>query len=243
MPPTLAQWHDPDHQGDYLDAVQPTPVGSLVWSQFPIRVYVEPARLSANASDRAQVWVDAVTQAVEEWARYLPLTYVDSPDTADITIWRRTPPIQWDRSPDASQPSEQPSGPGSNRLPRARSADAHYQLFVDRPANAAATLSHRFEIQLSPNQTGDYTKATARHEIGHALGIWGHSTLPTDALYFSQVRNPAPISVRDVNTLKRVYEQPTRLGWAIVEAKEIKPGAQPDISPISSAILDRTLSK
>ena len=35
----------------------------------------------------------------------------------------------------------------------------------------------------------------------------------TDVLYFSQVRNPPAISARDVNTLKRVYEQPTRLGW------------------------------
>jgi predicted Zn-dependent protease len=31
--------------------------------------------------------------------------------------------------------------------------------------------------------------------------------------YFSQVRNPPPISPRDVNTLKRIYQQPTSLGW------------------------------
>ncbi len=48
--------------------------------------------------------------------------------------------------------------------------------------------------------------------LGHALGIWGHSQLETDALYFSQVRKPAFISVRDVNTLKKVYEQSTALG-------------------------------
>ncbi|MFN4955672.1 MAG: peptidase, partial [Aphanizomenon sp.] len=35
-------------------------------------------------------------------------------------------------------------------------------------------------------------------------------------MYFSQVRNPPFISVRDVNTLKRVYEQPTGLGWSVL---------------------------
>ncbi|XTZ12993.1 MAG: peptidase, partial [cyanobacterium endosymbiont of Rhopalodia inflata] len=37
----------------------------------------------------------------------------------------------------------------------------------------------------------------------------------TDALYFSQVRSLSPISVRDVNTLKKIYQQPTRLGWKL----------------------------
>ena len=77
-------------------------------------------------------------------------------------------------------------------------------------------LSHRFAVYLNPNQVGKYVPATARHELGHALGIWGHSLLETDVLYFSQVRNPPAISARDVNTLKRVYEQPTRLGWGVV---------------------------
>ena len=76
-------------------------------------------------------------------------------------------------------------------------------------------LYHRFAILLSPSQTGNYLLAAARHELGHALGIWGHSKLQSDALYFSQVRNPPLISARDVNTLKRVYEQPTNLGWNI----------------------------
>jgi len=68
-------------------------------------------------------------------------------------------------------------------------------------------------IYIRPDQAIEYLQAAARHELGHALGIWGHSPQPTDALYASQVRNPAKISARDLNTLKRVYEQPTRLGW------------------------------
>jgi predicted Zn-dependent protease len=47
--------------------------------------------------------------------------------------------------------------------------------------------------------------------------MWGHSQLQADALYFSQVRHPPLISVRDVNTLKKVYEQSTSLGWPVLE--------------------------
>jgi predicted Zn-dependent protease len=62
-------------------------------------------------------------------------------------------------------------------------------------------------------QKGKYLPAAARHEFGHALGIWGHSLEETDVMYYSQVGEPPSISARDINTLKRIYQQPTRLGW------------------------------
>ncbi|MEH2291388.1 peptidase [Nostoc sp.] len=195
LPPTLAQWQDSTNSGDYFSQVTTTQVGYLVWSQFPIRVYVEPPK-SVNEK-QAQAWVNSVLQGVQEWSNYLPLTIVEQPEIADITIVRKTPPLQ--------------ISPGSN-IPRARSAQTTYELYTNNKV-----LSHRFIILLSPSQTGEYLIAAARHEFGHALGIWGHSPLQTDALYFSQVRQPSPISVRDVNTLKRVYEQPTSLGWSLVD--------------------------
>jgi hypothetical protein len=35
----------------------------------------------------------------------------------------------------------------------------------------------------------------------------------TDVMYFAQTRDIPPISSRDINTLKKVYQQPTQLGW------------------------------
>ncbi|HEY9629050.1 MAG TPA: peptidase [Coleofasciculaceae cyanobacterium] len=230
LPSALAQWQESDNAADYFEAVQPTDLGYLVWSRFPVQIYIEPAIEPAREpvrgsgagtptsefeADRAQVWVAAVRQAVQDWSVYLPLEIISSPDGADIQVQRRAPPLQ-----------TRPESANSNTpapLPRIRSAETRYQFFVDRPdsspeslpynSNSPAILSHRFIVYLSANQTAAYTLATARHELGHALGIWGHSPVETDALYFSQVRNPPGISHRDINTLKRIYQQPTRLGW------------------------------
>lgn len=210
LPATLAQWQDVSNRGDYFSEVKQTRAGYLVWSQFPVKVYVErpPDDPVGESSDnrRFQKWAIAVLKAVQEWSVYFPLSVVEQQSMADITIFRSRPPFQASFNRDT----------GEFQLPRARSAQTRYELYISQPSGGTAILSHHCNILLSPAQSDNYIQAAARHELGHALGIWGHSPLETDALYFSQVRNPPPISPRDINTLKRVYEQPTRLGWPLV---------------------------
>lgn len=207
LPNPLAQWQDRTNQGDYFSEIKPTPIGYLVWSRFPVKVYVErPGNPTESSSSvqRFQAWVNAVLQAIQEWNVYLHLEVIEQSAEADITILRSRPPLQ------ASVNRET----GQLNLPRARAAETRYEFYLRQTEDAAQkVLSHRFTIQLSPDQTVEYTLATARHELGHALGIWGHSLLETDVMYFSQVRQPPQLSVRDISTLKRIYEQPTRLGW------------------------------
>jgi predicted Zn-dependent protease len=180
-------------------------MGYLIWSQFPVKVYIEPPQALANntfVAKQQQAWAEGIQQAVQDWSVYLPLTIVALPEEADITIWRSTPPLRI-------------SGESGKLLPRARTAETRYEFYLKKSAKQRPILYHRCSILLRPNQPANHLLATARHEIGHALGIWGHSPHPTDALYFSQVRNPPQISARDVNTLRRIYEQPTRLGWSL----------------------------
>lgn len=191
LPSTLARWQDETNSGDYFDEIKPTKYGYLIWWQFPVKVYLETPNITN--SNQSQQWIKTVSQTVEEWNNYLPLEIVENPEIADIEIIRKSPPLQFT--------------PGK-KLPRARSALTSYKVY-----KKDNSLYHRFTILLSPSQTGKYLLAASRHELGHALGIWGHSKDQGDALYFSQVRNPPMVSARDVNTLKKIYQQSTSLGW------------------------------
>ncbi|NEO44485.1 MAG: peptidase [Moorea sp. SIO4A3] len=217
LPTPLDQWQDPTGSGDYFAEIKGTPLGYLIWSQFPVKVYVQqpqpPPVVDAN-HQRFQQWVDAVLKAVAEWGVYLPLELVDQEELADISILRSHPPLKVSLNRET----------GTFDWSRARAAVTSYEFYLGQSISAPEQivdnlLLHKFTILLSPQQSIDYTLATARHELGHALGIWGHSPLKTDALYFSQVRNPPRISARDINTLKRIYEQPTRLGWPLLKVK------------------------
>ena len=194
LPDLLAQWQDLTQAGDYFDRVAVLPVGYLVWSEFPVMIAIE-----ADQTDLT--WNKAIHQAIQEWQAYLPLKIVAASEQADIRVVRSGIPI--------SRP------PGSLELPRVRTAETRYETYADPQADGRSILKHRCTVVIRPGQAPLTLLAAARHELGHALGIWGHSQNETDVMYFSQVKTPPHISPRDVNTLKRIYQQPTRLGWPL----------------------------
>ena len=210
LPAALAQ--QPTNQaGDYFDQIQSSPVGALIWSSFPITVYIQPVTPNEQGTPflakRTQTWITAIRAAVQEWNAFLPMMIIDQPQVADITIQRSVLSLRL-------EPGKNEAGDRRFTLPRARSAETRYELYTKPTGkNSAHLLAHRMSIYIRPDQASEYLQAAARHELGHALGIWGHSPNQADALYFSQVRTPAKISLRDINTLKRIYQQPTRLGW------------------------------
>lgn len=188
LPPALSQWQDQSNSGDYFDQIKLTPVNYLLWTEFPIKIYIPQPSQRITPQDRQfDRWFTLVQQGVMDWNQYLPLQQVTSPDYADIQFDRADPPI--------------------TRNQRAKTAQTRYQFYSD-----GSVLKHRMIVTLSPHLSDPALLSASRHEMGHALGIWGHSPLSSDVLYFSQVRDAPSISIRDVNTLKKIYQQPTRLG-------------------------------
>ncbi|MCC0176920.1 matrixin family metalloprotease [Waterburya agarophytonicola K14] len=204
LPESLKTWEDKTNSGNYFSRIDSTPLGYLVWSHFPVTVYVQqPLSLTDSSADkRFQQWVNAVKKAIAEWNVYLPLEEITKRERADIVILRSQPPRETKLNRDT----------GLYDIPRAVTAETNYKFYIKQNP---ATITHKMKVEISPNYAGVSLFATIRHELGHALGIWGHSDRETDALYFSQVSDPPPISLRDINTLKKIYQHPTKLGWKI----------------------------
>ena len=202
LPQSLVSWNSAQ-QDNYFKQIESTPLGYLVWTKFPIKIYVEsipPENTAAN--QRFQQWTTAGQKAIAEWNAYLPLTETTIREEADIAILRSQPKREVKLDPDT----------GLYDIPRAIAAQTNYKFYLTEGPTAIAM---RMQIEVSPNFTGVSLLATMRHELGHALGLWGHSPNENDALYFSQVSDPPVISPRDINTLKKIYQQPTKLGWEI----------------------------
>lgn len=205
LPPSLAKFHA-SSSDDYFEQITASPLGHLIWSAFPIKVYVDQStnpQDSAASNQRFLQWTQAVRQAIADWGLYLPMQEVLDPNQADIRIERQEPPLSRQLDPKT----------GQLQIPRARNAQTRYEFYDS--GDIPSLLRQRMTIQIKPGLSQSGTLATARHELGHALGLWGHSTKPNDTLYFSQTKESPPISIRDVNTLKKVYQQPTRLGWPL----------------------------
>ncbi|MGB5634176.1 MAG: matrixin family metalloprotease [Waterburya sp.] len=204
LPEFLAKWQDKSISSDYFDQIESTPLGYLVWSEFPLKIYVEKSENTeiSAANQRFQQWTAAVKKAIAEWNVYFPLEETTKRETADIVVLRSQTEREAKLNPDT----------GLYDIPRAIAAQTNYEFYLTEDP---AVIALRMTVRVSPNFAGVSLLATIRHELGHALGIWGHSPAASDALYFSQVSDPASISPRDINTLKKIYQQPTRLGWKI----------------------------
>jgi predicted Zn-dependent protease len=191
---------------DYFEQIKPSKLGYLIWSDFPIRVFLEKPKEDKSYSASAlrfHQWTEAVREGIKQWDNYLPLEEVETKEIADIVIQYQSPPTE----------TKLNHSTGLYDISPARSAQTRYKFYLK--GENRKILSHRMTIDINPGQSQQSILAATRHELGHALGIWGHSPNQGDALYFSQVRDAPPISDRDINTLRKIYQQPTRLGWEL----------------------------
>jgi predicted Zn-dependent protease len=145
-----------------------------------------------------QQWQKAVYLGIDVWNPYLSLEVVSKEEEGDIYIYRRQPELK----------AKLNSETGLYDLPRMEAATTSVKFYL----SDEKLLNQKMTIEVNPRQTFDYLVSNIIHELGHALGIWGHSDDINDVMYYAQTKDIPPLSVRDINTLKKIYQQQTRLG-------------------------------
>ena len=184
----------------YASSIATTSLGPPVLKHWC--VWVQPAAATpANRWD--QRWLDQVSSALTTWDALVPLTLVDSPDHANVLIHRQRPARR------------QVAG-----VWRASNGRTQLQV-VDVQRQGRRRLEPLVKVMVSPGLRAEALQATALHELGHAFGLWGHSSVPTDVLAISQGERPVLVpSERDRLTLAWVMQQPTRFGSTIQQPSE-----------------------
>lgn len=167
-----------------------------------------PVRIHVrNANSHEEGLTD---RALERWRPHFPLATVSSPYTADVIV-------DW-------------QGTVTPRIPVTRPI-----LHLD----TEKTIRTVVLVNMTPYKTLSRHRDTDEvllrgllHQLGHAFGIWGHSRVPDDIMYPSQMfeytdipdrwrrRSPKPSdlsdpvsiedprpSQRDINTLTKIYKE------------------------------------
>jgi|SRR5271157_2556462 len=194
--------------GDYYREVAQSSEG-LQFGKFPVKLFVASV---------PKDWQRAIREALDAWIHVFPLEEVASREGADIVL-------SWERSTKESQ------RPGSEKdwVQVEKKDDG---TIVNRTRVAFVTLDS------SHHWPQEQKRATVLHEIGHALGIQGHSDNPRDVMFaliqetLTELTNqgaeprppyfePSPLnpspslpqkpSQRDINTLIRLYNTPGAL--------------------------------
>lgn len=176
---------------DYVAAATQASHGRvLVWParRNPIQVYVQLAH-----PDQA-VLIPILEQAMRDWEQAtsgrLRFQRTPQPRQAHILVVLRPGPLM-DPYADIGHTSyEAPVNPW-----RQRDLD-----FVTVTLNTGTPENHR---QFPADSLHAQMYRMALHELGHAIGIWGHSADPNDIMFTHPIA--AGLSARDVRTIQRLY--------------------------------------
>lgn len=149
-------------------------------------------------------WRKYLDETIKKWGSFIPLKVATQTEPADIEI-------TWENHF------------ADNRLlgiTRLQILQGHQQVrvYLLRPTFYPPDVPERI------------LKNVSMHEVGHAVGLFGHSDSPPDVMFASELfsgkgkaalAKPGNITQRDINTLKKIYECPP-MGANVSTAKPME---------------------
>lgn len=149
-----------------------------------------PVRASFDLPDNWAVLYDGQplhTQAVDEWnvAEYRG---------APVQMMRT---VSWGSTTDVTVEFVA-------RMPGSTLGETRYTYSPTTLRMVDAEITIALSDASGPMPAGDI-RAVMAHELGHAIGIGGHSTTSTDLMYPTLQNPPQIAGVRDLNTMKTAY--------------------------------------
>lgn len=163
--------------------------GIWLWlpERMPLRVYIEKSKPANGASPK---YITIMKKSFTDWSSaskgLIKFNFVDSPGRADITC-------TW--SKDVSKFKNSTEAANARVFAKNGSLDkGEIEILTVLPDT------------LNPI-SDDKARITCLHEIGHVIGLTGHSNNPDDVMYISAPLKEswAKLSSRDVNTILRLY--------------------------------------
>jgi tetratricopeptide (TPR) repeat protein len=178
---------------DYLPAVSPN--GRLCrWQQakFPLKVFIDKCKDSQFQASYSNDLAEALNAWSDATHNHLNFTIVKSRKKADIACDWTTNPYEIRRNgTDAEQ------GICNAQL------EEHPSYIVVQSATIRLLILDR---ETQRPLSDDEMKKVCLHELGHALGLQGHSTNNHDIMFFSMSPTVWPVlSKRDKATIARLY--------------------------------------
>ncbi|MFN8657246.1 MAG: tetratricopeptide repeat protein [Candidatus Obscuribacterales bacterium] len=162
------------------------------WVGVPIRVCIAPGTgVAGFQPSHAQQLMEAFSMWSQASENRLVFSLVQDPSQANIYC-------EWTNDPRKVVEPGHPVEGGITKLNAQPMPDGSAGITGAR----VTILTNRGGAPLN----NDDMKRVCLHEVGHALGLSGHSSVNTDIMFFSETMGMAPVlSQRDAATIKRLY--------------------------------------
>jgi predicted Zn-dependent protease len=176
--------------GDNFISATDTSLGPCAWKKFPVKVFIE----SAVTPDAERLMSEA-KEAFQDWTRVtgnkIRFAFVSNKNADIVVSWVSS-------TAGFSNPKEAGNA----------SVDYHTTGSGKKTLKSPGDISHA-NVKLMTKDIDHHDWRTgqlrqlALHEIGHSLGIFGHSNNPGDIMYHE--KGATELSARDINTVNILY--------------------------------------